>query len=297
MTWPGMRGFGKMFAGSVLLHAALLAAAALVYSGANRVFIAPVYTVDLVAGHRPHSQAGAEKPAAERPAPPAPVEAAKEAPAPPKPAEPVKTEPVKAAPAPKKEAPSPDAVKVQKKPTIEDALKKIEKKVEHRKDEALVASSIEELKHKMEAERLSREKVARLKEEIASRGSERPAPQAAVSPAPARQTNPASGGGAQRVSLEEKYSAYYGMLRDRVQENWIYPQGLKDNTISVIVSMKIARSGKLLEVAVERSSGNRAFDDSLLKAIRKAEPFPPLPVDLEGSFLETGLRFCPGCAQ
>lgn len=273
-----MSGFGKTLAGSVLFHAALLAAAALVYTGANRVFITPVYTVDLVSGQMgPQAKAPVQAPQIEEPRPVEKPQAAEK---------PRKPEPVEV---------SKEVLKIKEKPSLDEALKKIEKKVEQRKNEALVASSIDELKKKMEENRLSKERVARLKEELSSRAAQ-PAVEAARPKTP-QAANPATGGGAPRASLEEKYSAYYGLLRDKVQENWIYPQGLKDNRISIIVSMKIARNGKLLDANVEKSSGNKAFDDSLLKAIRKAAPFPALPADLEGSFLETGLRFCPGCMQ
>lgn len=278
-----MNGFGKTLAGSVILHAALLAAVALVFaSGTSRVFISPVYTVDLVAqGPRPARQAS--------PAPAA--EAVKEEPAP----QPVVPKAAaQAMPKAQAEKVSPDALTINKKPSVDEALKKIEKKVERRKDEALVASSIDDLKKKMEADRQSRdERVSKLREEISSRAAS-PKATPALKPQASTAQNPA--GGSAKADLERKYPAYYGVIRDKVQDNWIYPEGLKDDKISVIVSIKIARTGKLLDVSVEKSSGDKAFDASLLKAVKKAAPFPPLPVDLEGSFLETGLRFCPGCA-
>lgn len=280
MSSPTMSGFKKTLAGSVVLHAAAIATAAFIFaSGADRVFIAPVYTVDLVSRGPARATPARSAPAPEPPAP-EPQRAPEEAP--------TKQAAQKTAP------PTPAAetvkVKAQAKPSVEEALKKIEEKVDRRKDEKLVASSIDSLKKKLEAERLSRvDRVARLKEEISSRASSE------VAQAPA--TGQATAAGAQKVSLEAKYPAYYGMIRDSVQENWIYPEGLRDNRISVIVSIKIARTGKLLDVSVEKSSGEEAFDASLLKAVKKAAPFPPLPVDMEGSFLETGLRFCPGCAQ
>ena len=284
MNGLSMNGFRKTLAGSIVLHAALIGAAALLYaSGANRVFITPVYTVDLVSqGPKQAMQA----------APPAPPVAAPES-------EPVKTEtpePVK--PVAQKAAAAVETVKIKTKPSVNEALKKIEKKVEKRNEERLVASSIDSLKQKMEAERRSRnDRVAKLKDEISSRNSTA-GPVQAIKPAvPVAAANTATGAGAPKASLEAKYPAYYGLIRDKVQENWIYPEGLKDNRISVIVSIKIARTGRLLDVSVEKSSGDAAFDISLLKAVKKAAPFPPLPVDMEGSFLETGLRFCPGCAQ
>jgi TonB family protein len=281
MNGPSMNGFGKTLAGSVALHVALIAAALFFVASGNRVFISPVYTVDLVAqGPRPAIQA---------PQAPPEIQPVKAAPLP-EPAVP-KTA-AKAAPRAESSKASAETVKVKAaKPSVDEALKKIEKKVERRQGEAMVASSIDDLKKKMETERRSRsERVSRLKEEIGSR----PAP---AKPQEARAAQSPATGGSSKASLEKKYSAYYGVLKERVDSVWQFPEGLKDNNISVIVSVKIARTGKLLDVSVEKSSGDHAFDASLLKAVRKAAPFPPLPVDLEGNFLETGLRFCPGCAQ
>ena len=270
-----MNGFGKTLAGSIILHAALLAAVALLFaSGASRVFITPVYTVDLVAqGPRPGPAPIAEA-VKEEPAPPVPL--AKAA---------LKAEPLKV---------SPEAIKVKEKPSVDDTIKKLEKKVERRKDEALVASTIDDLKKKMEAERQSRDaRVSKLREEIGSRAAS-PKAAPALKPQTSAPQNPASG--ASKVDLEKKYPAYFGVIKSYVDENWQYPIGVNDS-IEIIVSVKIARTGKLLDVSVEKSSGDKAFDASLLKAVKKAAPFPPLPVDMEGSFLETGLRFCPGCEQ
>lgn len=288
-----MNGFGKTLAGSVILHAALLAAVAFVFaSGAGRVFITPVYTVDLVSeGPRPVRQASL--PAPQKP------EAAKAEPAPPEPAVQKSAPQAAAQAAPKAQAAksSKDALTIKKKPSVNEALKKIEKKVERRKDEALVASSIDDLKKKMEKERQSRdERVSSLRQEIGSRAASAKPREAAPALKPSASPAANAAGGAARADLEKKYPAYFGTIKSYVDENWQYPMGVNDS-IEIIVSVKIARTGKLLDVSVEKSSGDKAFDASLLKAIKKAAPFPPLPVDMEGSFLETGLRFCPGCEQ
>ncbi|MBI5468978.1 MAG: TonB C-terminal domain-containing protein, partial [Deltaproteobacteria bacterium] len=155
----------------------------------------------------------------------------------------------------------------------------------------LLDSRIEELKKKRAAE--SKDVASRLealKKEIGSaRVQAKPAAQATeVQEAGAR-------GGMKREDLEARYPAYFSLIHDRVQDEWsIHSEDLKDSKLSIIVSVRIARSGKLLETHIEKSSGDSHFDGSLIKAIRKAE-FPPLPQDFEGEFLETGFRFCPGC--
>ncbi len=97
--------------------------------------------------------------------------------------------------------------------------------------------------------------------------------------------------------FEIKHKAYFVIIRDRINENWFYPEGFNRKGVSVIVSIRIGRGGELIENRVEKTSGNRQFDLSLLHAVKKSAPFPPLPIDFEGEFLETGLRFCPECAK
>ncbi len=268
----GMQGFGKTLAGSAVFHALLFTLAFLVFNTeSGRVFITPVYTVDLLPGPKGRDTAAARPetapPPAEEQARPAP-----EAPA-------------------KQSAPT---VKIKEKtPSIDEALKSINEKVKKRKDEESVTSSIEDIRKRVEAKKEASARLSRLKDELNTRES---IPEAAPAPKrPPRESGAKTGsaGG----SLESKYPAYYGIIRDRVQQNWIYPPGAKDSKAAVIISLKIARSGKILDASVEKSSGNQAFDDSLLSAVWKASPFPPLPVEFEGNHLETGLRFCPGCQQ
>ncbi|MBI5235148.1 MAG: TonB family protein [Deltaproteobacteria bacterium] len=96
-------------------------------------------------------------------------------------------------------------------------------------------------------------------------------------------------------NLSAGYPAYYALIRDRVQENWKYP--FQDDKALITISMKIGRTGALLDVALEKGSGNALLDSSLINAVKKAAPFPPLPHGFEGDFLETGIRFCQGCAE
>ncbi|OGP15714.1 MAG: protein TolA [Deltaproteobacteria bacterium GWA2_55_10] len=270
-----MKGFGKTLAGSAIFHALLFTLAFFVFgTESGRVFISPVYTVDLVPGPK-GKDAGAARP---EPAP-----AVKEqAPLP---------EAKQEAPAVKQSAPT---VKIKEKPaSIDNALKAISEKVQRRNDEEAVSSSIDDIRKRVEAKKEANAKLSKLREELSTSES-RPAPTEAAMRA-AKPGNAPARAGSTGGSLESKYPAYYGIIRDRVQQNWIYPPGTRESKTSVIISLKIARSGKILDASVEKSSGNTVFDESLLSAVWKASPFPPLPVEFEGNYLETGIRFCPGC--
>lgn len=283
---PSQDGFGKTLAGSLVLHGVIISLAALLFkSESDRVFITPVYTVNLV-------EAGAPK-VTEAPLPEILKQEA------PKEQEIKKSAPeAEKAPAIKIKEDAPEAKKKdlpKKAASVEDALKKLSAKVEKRNEASTVASRIEALRKKQETQ--AKETEERLSEIRQALNSKAGLP---VKEAPKETRKAATAtvaAGTNRAALESRYPAYYGMIRDKVQPMWIYPEELKADKLSVIVSIKLARTGKLIEASVEKSSGNSRFDESLINAIKKAAPFPPLPEEFDGSFLETGLRFCPGCAQ
>ena len=80
------------------------------------------------------------------------------------------------------------------------------------------------------------------------------------------------GGGAVR-GLE--FLIYTQQLQRRVQENWIVA-GKKPGLVAS-VSFMIQPDGDVQEVALTQSSGDRSFDQSVVRAIHKAAPFPPPP--------------------
>jgi len=279
------QGFTRTIAGSFILHILVIAAGLALFNNERRTFFSPVYTVSLVAPGPVKRSKPVVKPVEK------PVEKPIEKPV-------KKTEPKPAAekkasvkvPEPAKPKEKALAIKPDK-ADLDDAIKKIAAEVKKKDDQVLLDSRIEELKKKTAAE--SKDVASRLealKKEIAtSRAQAKPAP-----PSPTVQEAGARGA-MRREDLEARYPAYFSLIHDRVQDEWsIYSEDLKDSKLSIIVSVRIARSGKLLETHVEKSSGDSHFDESLIKAIRKAE-FPPLPQDFEGESLETGFRFCPGC--
>ena len=58
-----------------------------------------------------------------------------------------------------------------------------------------------------------------------------------------------------------------------------------------MIQARILRSGAVSDVSFEKRSGNRFFDDSAMKAVRKASPLPPLPEWIRDSSIEIGIRF------
>ncbi len=85
---------------------------------------------------------------------------------------------------------------------------------------------------------------------------------------------------------------YIGAVWMRIKQNWSMPPSLlPEKNISTIIDVKISRSGALEYANFEKRSGNRYFDDSALRAIRKSSPFPPLPAWIRDNSIEIGIRF------
>ncbi|TFG37701.1 MAG: TonB C-terminal domain-containing protein [Syntrophobacterales bacterium] len=106
--------------------------------------------------------------------------------------------------------------------------------------------------------------------------------------------SPASPGVASQghVEMNMKMRVYYSLVWSKVRENWALPEGiLHDDNLVAVIGVKILRNGNVAEIDFEKKSGNRYFDESAVKAIRKAGPFPPLPDWVNESYIEVGVRF------
>ncbi|UCD35510.1 MAG: energy transducer TonB [Nitrospiraceae bacterium] len=81
---------------------------------------------------------------------------------------------------------------------------------------------------------------------------------------------------------------YMRMLKDRIETIWKYPREAARHGISGDLYMKfsINRDGSLHEVELLRTSGYRELDEAAMNAVKKAQPFWPLPDDWEKDTLE-----------
>lgn len=296
-------GFLKVVLISFLLHAVALSAGFfLVKAEKERIFYTPVFTVELVAP--PPSKT---KPKIVKKAPAKKVEKKKAVKKAPK----VVKKPPKVAKKPAKIKKKPPEKKpkttLDERLLISDAVTRIEKKAEEEKEQELIASRIEEIKKKAESEKKELEalkkdiaeekKIKRrleaLKKELASAQTETKTVEVDTSPkAPTPTPAVKAPKKITRELFDLEFKAYYNKVGSRIQSLWVYTG--EGRGLEAWLSIKIARSGELKAVGVERRSGSSLFDESAMKAVKKAAPFPPLPEGLEGDFLEIGVRFCPG---
>jgi TolA protein len=96
-------------------------------------------------------------------------------------------------------------------------------------------------------------------------------------------------------ALESKLNDYYNMIWTKIKKEWILPGGLpKGKTdLETIIVVVIERDGKVQKSWFEKKSGNALYDQSAMRAIKKAEPLPPIPKEFSDDIFEIGIRFYP----
>jgi TonB family protein len=95
--------------------------------------------------------------------------------------------------------------------------------------------------------------------------------------------------------LEAKLNDYYGMIWARIKKEWTLPENLPKGKIDLeaIIVVIIEKDGKVQKSWFEKRSGNALYDQMAMRAIKKAEPFPPIPKEFSDETFEIGIRFHP----
>lgn len=83
--------------------------------------------------------------------------------------------------------------------------------------------------------------------------------------------------------------AYQNQLQEHVKAGWRWM--VRTERLRTLVRVKIERNGEVADVRVEQSSGNSNFDDSVVRAIRKASPVPVPPSEFYNDFSDVRFWF------
>lgn len=85
---------------------------------------------------------------------------------------------------------------------------------------------------------------------------------------------------------------YSRFIWSKIKKNWTIPAALlPKNNMEAIIEVRIGQSGALEYVGFEKHSGNRYFDESAMRAVKKSAPFPPLAGWVADRSIEIGIRF------
>ncbi|MBA4348820.1 MAG: energy transducer TonB, partial [Thermodesulfovibrio sp.] len=82
---------------------------------------------------------------------------------------------------------------------------------------------------------------------------------------------------------EFKYYGYLQRLKEKIEGLWKYPHDAAERGIygDLYIKFTIKKNGKLGAVELVRTSGHKSLDDAAIKALKDAEPYWPLPDELD----------------
>jgi colicin import membrane protein len=116
--------------------------------------------------------------------------------------------------------------------------------------------------------------------------------------APASSTSSKSQGNAGGGSGNLIESKYFASITNKLLQHWALPESLEQNPdLRAIVVVTINKDGTIADRFFENKSGNRLFDQFVIRTIEAAAPLPPIPVAMKKRRFEVGLVFSPGGIQ
>ncbi|HRZ87512.1 MAG TPA: energy transducer TonB [bacterium] len=89
------------------------------------------------------------------------------------------------------------------------------------------------------------------------------------------------------------FAWYLDLIQTKIADNWEEPSGLlvQSDTVSVVVFFRVDRSGAVSNLSIKTSAGREDIDNSVIEAVKRAQPLPPLPDEYKGDFLDINIKF------
>jgi len=85
------------------------------------------------------------------------------------------------------------------------------------------------------------------------------------------------------ANATEDASAYLHQVERRIMAAWKLPPNA--HSLKVVIRLRLERSGRVSDLRVEKSSGDKQFDALAVQAVRRASPFPPVPDSAQSSLV------------
>jgi colicin import membrane protein len=226
----------------------------------------------------PAKVAAAEPPPPEpepKPAPPP-----EPPPARPEPKPEPKPEPPKAPPkaVPKAEQPDPRAAEIALKAKQEEERKRKERAVEEERKRREKAEAERKAREQKDAERRETEQRKQAEQKRLAETRERQAREAEALKAQADREKAARDAQAKaqaeaNAALARAEADYIRRIQGKVKGNVVLPPDLPGNPEAIFEVVQLP-TGEIIEVTLRKSSGVRAYDDALQRAIAKSSPLP-----------------------
>lgn len=96
--------------------------------------------------------------------------------------------------------------------------------------------------------------------------------------------------GSIRSPYQERIPDWFiNLIKKRIEENWTVKENLID--LKAIISFRIYRDGRVENIAIEKSSGYKSFDNSIIEAIKSVKRWPEFPSEVKDKYLDIVIEF------
>jgi len=102
---------------------------------------------------------------------------------------------------------------------------------------------------------------------------------------------PGQGGRGGGILKGIEFLVYRNRMLNLIKERWAWVG--KNTELEVRVRFGVLENGDIVGLKIVDKSGDPSYDDSVLRAMRKAAPLPPPPDDYRKDFLNVELTFRP----
>lgn len=97
------------------------------------------------------------------------------------------------------------------------------------------------------------------------------------------------------AGIDPEKEQYYRRVRDIIKGNffWVSLPGAEESNLATTVHIPVRAGGDITAIRVIESSGNRSFDQAVVRAINKSNPLPAMPSVFGGQSVTMQLKFKP----
>lgn len=92
-----------------------------------------------------------------------------------------------------------------------------------------------------------------------------------------------------------EYLMYRNQLESRIKQNWAWAGA--GRSLEAAIHFSITETGEVTDVRITKSSGDSAYDASVERAVRAANPLPPPPQQYRKEFSDVEYTFTPESLQ
>lgn len=97
-------------------------------------------------------------------------------------------------------------------------------------------------------------------------------------------------GGASIDNASFDYPYWFVQAFSKIERNWSNPV-YANQPLACIIYFQVIRSGRIIKIEIEQSSGFDAYDRACERAVKMAEPLPPLPKEFTDEIIGIHLEF------